>query len=41
MVPVLKSVARIRLVETNRPRTLVDITVNCKVWKSAIAQYYL
>jgi hypothetical protein len=39
IITVLKSVARIRLVKTENLG--VRVTVNCKVWKSAIALYHL
>jgi hypothetical protein len=37
VVSVLKSVATKRIVETNRLRILVSITVNCKVWRLGVA----
>jgi hypothetical protein len=39
IITVLKFVARIRLVKTENPS--VRVTVNNKVWRSAIALYYL
>jgi hypothetical protein len=39
IITVLKSVARIRRVKTEKPNECV--TVNCKVCRSAIALYYL